>query len=182
MAIPTRNQLASTTAKVLNENFIRHYSFPARIHSDQGRNFEISIIKELSKIAGIRKSRTTPYHPMGNRQVERFNQTFLQMLSTLDEEQKQDWKTYVLSVVQAYNSTKHDTTGFSPHYLMFGWHPRVAVDAYLGINNSQKQIKSRENFGQKLQRRLDFANRLARDKIRKNVGRYKQNYDQKVRF
>ena len=67
---------------------------------------------------------------------------------------------------------------------MFGWHPRLAVDAYLEIriNNSQKQIKSRENFAQKLQRRLDFAYRVARGNIKKNAGRYKQNYDQKVRF
>ena len=173
MAILTRNQLASTTAKVLYENFICHYSFPARIHS---------VIKELCKIIGIRKSRTTPYHPMGNGQVECFNQTLLQMLSTLKEEQKQNWKTYVLPVIQAYNATKHDTTGFSSHYLMFGWHPRLAVDAYLGINNSQKQIKSWENFAQKLQRRLDFAYRVARGNIRKNEVRYKQHYHQKVRF
>jgi hypothetical protein len=112
---------------------------------------------------------------MGNGQVERFNQTLLKMLATLDEHQKQDWKTYVLPVVQAYNSTKHETTGYSPHFLMFGWLPRLAIDAYFGVENSKKQVRSRENYAQKLQRRLNFAYRVTRDNIKGKSDRYKDN-------
>ena len=46
-AIPTRNQTSKTTARVLFDNFIVHYGFPARIQSDQGQNFESHLIKEL---------------------------------------------------------------------------------------------------------------------------------------
>ena len=65
--------------------FIVHYGFPARIHSDQGRNLESNLIKELCSLARIKKSRTTPYHSMGNGMVERFNQTLLNMLGTLED-------------------------------------------------------------------------------------------------
>ena len=71
-AYPTRNQTASTTA-----NFFVHYGFPRRLHSDQGRNFESKTIQQLCHLAGVHKSRTTPYHPMGNGIAERFNSTLL---------------------------------------------------------------------------------------------------------
>jgi len=67
------------------EQFIVYYSFPERLHSDQVRNFESRLIKELCKLADVKKTRTTPYHPMGNGSAERFNQTLLKMLATLDE-------------------------------------------------------------------------------------------------
>ena len=150
-AFPTRNQLAKTTAKVLFENFIVHYGSPARIHSDQGRNFESSLIKELCSLAGIQKSRTTPYHPMGNGMVERFNQTLLNMLGTLEEHQKQDWKSFVAPLVHAYNATRHDSTGFSPYFLMFGRHPRLATDAYLDLSSPEEPSSaSREHYASKL--------------------------------
>lgn len=55
MAIPTANQKARTVAKALWDNFIVHYGFPERLHSDQGPDFESHTIKELCAISGIKK-------------------------------------------------------------------------------------------------------------------------------
>ena len=87
-AIPSKNQTAKTTARLLFDNFVCHYGFPARLHSDKGRNFGSKVIKELCSIANFDKSRTTPYHPMGNGMSERLNQTLLNMLGTLEEPPK----------------------------------------------------------------------------------------------
>ena len=180
-AIPTRNQSAYTTAKCLWENFIQYYSFPSRLHSDQGRNFESKVIQELCKLAGIRKSRTTPYHPQGNGETERFNQTLLNMLGTLSDDQKADWRSYVLPLVHAYNATKHETTGYSPHFLMFGWHPRLAIDAFFGTQTDSLSDRSPDTYVKKLEKRLEFAYKTASREIERSKRRHKTRYDLKVR-
>ena len=83
LAIPTKNQTARTTANALFHGFIIHYGFPRRLHSDQGANFESSVIKELCKLAGVEKSHTSPYRPSGDGMTERMNRILLSMLGTL---------------------------------------------------------------------------------------------------
>lgn len=48
VALPTKDQKATTVAKSLWEHYFVHYGFPERILSDQGRDFESELIKELS--------------------------------------------------------------------------------------------------------------------------------------
>ena len=144
-AIPTRNQTATTTVKAHYDNFFLHCAFPLKLHSDKGTDFESKVIKKLCGIAGVLKTRTTLYHPMGNGIVERYNETLLNMMVTLKERQKKDWKTFVPSLTHAYNATMHERITFSLFYLMFGRHPRLVIDAFLGIDLSEEH-KSHQDY------------------------------------
>ena len=87
----TPNQKASTIAKTLWDKFFVHYGFSEKVLSDQGRNFESTLLEELCLLDQVKKMRTTLYRPEENGSCERFNKTLISMLGTLPEEFKVGW-------------------------------------------------------------------------------------------
>ena len=181
-AFPSKTQTAQATAKLLWEKFIVHYGFPEKFISDQGRNFESDLIADLCKLANVQKIRTSPYHPQSNGQCERFNSTLLNMLGTLEPEAKKDWKNHTASMTHAYNCTKHASTNYSPYYLMFGREPRLAIDFEMGIDKGGvSEVSSKSRYVSKLQKRLAYAHKRAREVSAKEAARHKRLYDKKTR-
>lgn len=139
VAVPTRDQTAQTTAKALWIHVIQQFGCPERILTDQGGAFESQLFQQLCQVYGCRKSRTTPYHPQGNGACERFNQTLLTLLNTLDQEGQERWADRLPALLQAYNNTPHSSTGLAPFYVVFGRHARLPVDMALGLSCPQEQ-------------------------------------------
>ena len=96
--------------------------------TDQGQSFEAAIITNLCREAKIEKIRTCPYHPQGNGQVERFNKTLLNMIGTIEPNEKVRWKDKVQALTHTYNCTSSCTTGYSPYFLFYGREPRIPID------------------------------------------------------
>jgi len=166
-AILTRDQKATTVARVLVKEWMVRFGVPRRIHSDQGRNFESKVIQELCKIYDITKSRTSPYHPEGNGQCERFNRTMHDRLRTLSPERKRKWPDFLPELVFAYNCTPHSTTAYSPYYLFFGREPTLPVDHLLG-SVSQVEGECAEWITEH-QERLEQAFRLASERTEREA-------------
>ncbi|KAI8512048.1 hypothetical protein Bbelb_111480 [Branchiostoma belcheri] len=182
VAVPTRNQTAVTTAKALWRHFILPYGFPQRLHSDQGANFQSETIRELCKLYGSAKISTTPYHPEGNGQCERFNRTLLDMLGTLESDQKRHWTDYIFELVHAYNNSPHSSTGYSPYYLMFGRNARLPIDLALGIEPEDGEGEpSPDGWVQEHHQRYRYAYAQAQERADKTSAARKKVFDKKAR-
>lgn len=72
---------AQTITEVLVEQFLTKLGVPEIIHSDQGRQYESRMFKDMCDLLGIQKTRTTAFHPKSDGMVERFNKTLATMLT-----------------------------------------------------------------------------------------------------
>ena len=112
------DQTAKCITKELN-GLCSRMGLPSVLHSDQGKNFESTILKQTLDAFGVTKSHTTAYHPQGDGMVERLNRSLLQMLRSYVE-QEADWERYLPLVMFAYRTTVHSSTKVSPFMLMYG--------------------------------------------------------------
>ena len=172
-AYATKNKTGKTAANAIFNDFILNFGFPNRIHHDQGGEFNNKMWSALHSLSGIEKSKTTPYHPMGNGQCERMNRTLINMLKTLSEEHKNDWKSHLKQLMFAYNSTVCSSTGFSPHYLMFGRESRLPIDFVFDIEPTKT---SDIDFAEKWKKSLKQACEVARKSAQKG----KRHFDKKT--
>jgi transposase InsO family protein len=129
---PMRNQEASTVAKLLVDRVFCVHGLPLQILTDQGRNFESELFKEICRFLSVDKIRTTAYKPSTNGNIERFHATLNSMLAKLVSENQKDWDDKLAAVAFAYRNSVQESTGFSPYYLMYGREARIPADIVYG--------------------------------------------------
>ena len=181
-AYATKTKSSKAAARKLFNEFIPQFGFPKRIHHDRGGEFNSGLFLELHRLAGIKVSNTTPYHPMGDGQVERLNRTLINMLKTIPESEKQNWREHLPKLLFAYNSTVNKTTGFSPFYLMFGRESRLPIDCMLPIDiSTAANNKSHDKFVEEWRTSMKEAFQVANKEIKKSGEYNKRHYDKKIK-
>ncbi|VDP95954.1 unnamed protein product [Trichobilharzia regenti] len=118
-AVPLQRQDANSEAQALIDNWIARFGAPHSLPSDQGAAFESQLLHHICNVFGVRKTRTTAYHPEGNGLVERTN---LDRLST------NAWDETLPQCLLAYLSSMHSSTGFSPALLLYGQELRLPIE------------------------------------------------------
>ena len=176
------DMLAQNVADVLTREFFCRFGMPRHLHSDQGRNFESKLFSEVCQLLGIRKTRTTPFHPSSDGLVERQNRTLLQMLRIVIEENVADWDEHLPYVMAAYRNSVQESTQETPFYLMFGRHMTIPLDLCLELpKRIEKHYKCQSEYVLWLRRTFQQAHSLAEKHLKVAAQRQKNNYDARSR-
>lgn len=102
------DQEATTIAKAFVNRIGSIFGALLQLHTDQGSNFESTVFREICKILGIQKSRTTPLHPQSDGMVERGNRTLSHMIPAFISESQKVWdeNIYLLMLALYINQQK----------------------------------------------------------------------------
>ena len=181
-AFPIRQHTAPLVARKLVELVFVRYVAPLRLLSDQGPEFESSLMADICRLLGIDKIRTSPYKASTNGACERFHRTLNSMIAKVVSENQRDWDEHVPMVLAAYRSTVHESTGFSPNYLIFGRENRMPADIVLASVNDPKTPERAEcEYAVELIDRLRLAYQRAREHLQQCAETRKKAYDLRVK-
>ena len=121
VAIP--DQRTKTVTEAVVRHIVANHGVPKAILTDQGPCFESEEFKVRLQELGIKKIRTTPYHPQTNGLTERNNRTLKEWLATKGG----NWETELPLILLAHRASAQETTKKAPFQLMYGRKPRLPI-------------------------------------------------------
>ena len=135
--------------------------------------FEVTVYQEMCKLLGIKKTRTTPYHPESDGMVELYKL----FKSVFVNEEHTEWTQQLPYGKMAYRSPEPESTGLTPNYTMLGREISGPMDIQFG---SPVDRTFESDWVNKLREKMEWANDLTRTNIEKAMLRQKRYHDSKL--
>ena len=177
---PLKNAQTTTIAECLATHVFTRHGLPEQIHTDQGPQFESELFQELCHTMHIHKTRTTPYHPQSDGLVERSNRTVQNILKAYVNTDQTDWDRHLPTTMLAYNTSTHSTTGYTPHYLLYGFEAFMPLHIMYPLPQPH-QPKLLTQFVSDFHNRLQTAFTTVRQRTGQSHTQTSARYDQSAR-
>ncbi|XP_033745582.1 uncharacterized protein LOC117331096 [Pecten maximus] len=164
-AVALKGIEAERVAEALVDIYSR-VGVPREVLTDQGSQFTSEVMKEVSMLLSIRQLTTTPYHPMCNGLVERYNGTLKQMLRRMCSERPKDWDKYLNALLFSYREVPQESLGFSPFELLYGRvirGPMRILRELCAKDVPDPEVKTTYQYVVDLRERLEETCKLARE-------------------
>ena len=150
--IPCRETVdAAKTAELYWHHVGKLHGIPRCIYSDRGPQFTSRFWRALWDSFGTSLRFSNAYHPQTQGMVERMNSVVSQTLRCLIHslENERDWRKILPTVEMSINSLPNRSTGYSPFFLNYGFHPVAPVQ--LLDTNTVNKVESINNFVDRIQ-------------------------------
>jgi len=110
-------------AQLFVEHVYRAHGLPADIVSDRDKVFTSRFWRHFLALCNIQPNLSTAFHPQTDGQTERVNQVLEQYLRAFCDYQQDNWQSLLPHAEFAYNNAAHASTGKTPFFANYGYHP-----------------------------------------------------------
>jgi hypothetical protein len=125
-AIP--NISGETILRFFKKNILARFGIPQVVVADNGTQFTNHKFQEFLAAIKTKQHFTFVEHPQTNGQAEAANRVILRGLKQRLDDEKKKWVKELWSVLWAYRTTPHSTTGETPFRLTYGTEAVIPVE------------------------------------------------------
>lgn len=172
-ARPCQNIRTSEIIKFLEECIFSIHGKPEVIISDRGTQFTSAEWKDFIEKVGAKHNLTTPFHPQSNGIDERVNGTVVNILKPYIDHFQDNWDEQLKWAIFVYNTTVHESTGYSPYQIAHGLDPRLPLRGQ--VNNRSTDLPALEKIRSLVRSRANNSNTKSQEKGKENYDSHRRN-------
>jgi hypothetical protein len=125
--IPVKTASAVETAQALWDQYFTRFGMCQKLISDRGTAFLNDLVRELTKLCGVKQVATSPYRPSSN-PVELCNKHIIRTFRAYQERQIDDWHILIPTLNMAQASLQIVGQNFSPFFIQHGVDMTLPID------------------------------------------------------
>ena len=149
--LPLKDQTAESLADVFVNQFVTRYGVCEKLLSDQGANYMSDLMNRINRKLGIKRLRTSAYHPACNGKAERTWRVVKACIAHFVNDAQDNWCQYLPFIRLASNAAWHRSINTSPAKVFFGRELRLPVDLLLPRDANQlPECESADDFASQL--------------------------------
>ena len=169
VTVALQDMTAATVANAIIDKWIMKFGAPDVIHTDQVSNFNSELMHDICRVFMIEKTRTTPYHPQGNGQLERFKRVIADTVSKYCAQKPQEWDVYLPYITFVYNTTVHRTIGATPYSVVFGREAQYRIDLFVPKPPGDPRLQLREDAEELNERLYEIHREAQMNRLKKET-------------
>jgi hypothetical protein len=177
---PLRDITANSVVKQIEREWIARHGAPETLLTDQGQQVDGNEVRQLCDKYGIRKKRSSPYHPEGDgvseRQIGVMKGLFLTKL-TSEKLPTTRWPELLPSVQLSMNNKVHTATRHTPFELMYGENPKHTATLNLRLGTQRYPDCTQAVLMEEMGAKKEFQIEKAQEHLQEAAASMKKQYD-----
>ncbi|KAK2427943.1 hypothetical protein QL285_026492 [Trifolium repens] len=158
-AEPLANIIVFNILRFFKRDVLARFGIPQVVVTDNGTQFTDKKFREFLVAINTKQRFTSVEHPQTNGQAEAANRVILRGLRRRLDDNKKRWVEELHSVLWAYRTTPHSTTGETPFRLMYGTEAIIPVEIGEPSRRTQQPLDEEMN-NEALREELDLVEEI----------------------